>query len=160
MAAMTHQLTSKYWATFNQWRELGGRVMRRPENVKPGHWGQSIVFFTRITKTEVDPTTGQEEETSFPLLKTYCVFNVDQVDGPFDHFEWTKSRSRSMLTSSITSPLKRRFGYRGQRFASAGIELAIHRRPTISSSAHQASFQARERILWHDLPRTCPLDRP
>ena len=85
LAAMTHQFTSKYWATFNQWRDMGGRVQKRPDHVKPGHWGQSIVFFTKITKTEVDPVSGEETEESFPLLKTYTVFNVDQVDGPFDH---------------------------------------------------------------------------
>ena len=85
MAAMTHGFKSKFWATYNQWRELGGKVMRRPENVKPGHWGQNIVFFTKVTKTETDPITAEEKESSFPLLKSYCVFNVDQVDGPFDH---------------------------------------------------------------------------
>jgi len=85
MAAMTHGFSSKFWATFNQWTEMGGRIQKRPENVKPGHWGQNIVFFTKVTRTETDPITGQEEETSFPLLKTYCVFNVDQVEGPFDH---------------------------------------------------------------------------
>ncbi len=85
MAAMQHGHTSKYWATFNQWRDMGGRIQRRPDHVKPGSWGQNIVFFTKITKTETDPLTGKEEETSFPLLKTYTAFNVDQVDGPFDH---------------------------------------------------------------------------
>jgi antirestriction protein ArdC len=85
LAAMTHAIQSKYWATFNQWTEMGGRIQRRPENVKPGCWGTKIVFFNKVTKTEVDPITGDEEEKSFPLLKTYTVFNVDQVDGPFDH---------------------------------------------------------------------------
>lgn len=85
MAAMTHGFTSKFWATFNQWTEMGGRIQRRPDSVKPGHWGQSIVFFTKVTKTETDPLTGEEEETSFPLLKSYTVFNVDQIDGPFEH---------------------------------------------------------------------------
>jgi antirestriction protein ArdC len=86
MASMAHGFRSKYWATYNQWRELGGQVMRRPDSIKPGSWGQSIVFFTRVTKTETDPVTGDEEETSFPLLKTYCVFNVDQVEGAhLDH---------------------------------------------------------------------------
>jgi antirestriction protein ArdC len=98
MAAMTHGFTSKYWATFNQWRELGGKVMRRPENVKPGHWGQTIVFFTRITKTEVDPVTGNEEETSFPLLKTYCVFNVDQVEG--DHLDHLRVKEELLAVNS------------------------------------------------------------
>ena len=91
MAAMAHGFTSKYWATYNQWRELGGQVMRRPDSVKPGHWGQNIVFFTKVTKTEVDPITGDEAESSFPLLKTYCVFNVDQVEGPFDHLRVDES---------------------------------------------------------------------
>ena len=85
MASMTHGHTSKWWATFNQWRDMGGRIQRRPDSVKPGSWGQSIVFFTKVTKKEVDPVTGEEEETSFPLLKTYTVFNVDQVDG--DHLD-------------------------------------------------------------------------
>jgi antirestriction protein ArdC len=95
MAAMTHQCTSKYWATFHQWTtELGGRVIRRPENVKPGNWGTNIVFFSRVTKTETDPITGQEEETSFPLLKTYCVFNVDQVEG--DHLDHLRVDEESL----------------------------------------------------------------
>ena len=85
MAAMRHGFTSKYWATFNQWRDMGGRIQKRPDSVEPGHWGQSIVFFTKVTKKEVDPFTGEEVEESFPLLRSYTVFNADQVDGPFDH---------------------------------------------------------------------------
>jgi antirestriction protein ArdC len=100
MAAMQHGHTSKYWATFNQWRDMGGRIQRRPDHVKPGSWGQSIVFFTKVTKTEVDPTTGEEEETSFPLLRTYTVFNVDQVDGPFDHLR-VKEESLTVNTSFV-----------------------------------------------------------
>ena len=94
LAAMRHGFTSKFWATFNQWRELGGKVMRRPENVESGCWGQSIVFFTKVTKTEVDPITGDEEKTSFPLLKTYCVFNVDQVEG--EHLDHLRVKEESL----------------------------------------------------------------
>lgn len=71
MASMAHGFRSKYWATYTQWKELGGQVMRRPDSIKPGHWGQSILFFTRVSKIEMDPVTGDEEETSFPLLKTW-----------------------------------------------------------------------------------------
>ena len=84
LAAMRHGFTSKFWATFNQWTVQGGRIQHRPDNVPPGEWGTKIVFFTQIRKTEVDPVTGEETEESFPLLKTYTVFNVDQVDGSFD----------------------------------------------------------------------------
>jgi antirestriction protein ArdC len=98
MAAMAHDFRSKYWATYTQWKELGGQVMRRPDSIKPGHWGQSIVFFTRVTKTETDPVTGDEEETSFPILKTYCVFNVDQVEG--DHLDYLRVKEESLAVNT------------------------------------------------------------
>ncbi|MFO0887732.1 MAG: ArdC family protein [Isosphaeraceae bacterium] len=52
MAAARHGLTSKWWATFNQWKQLGGRVMLCPAHVpapagvgtasssSPGHQGR------------------------------------------------------------------------------------------------------------------------
>ncbi len=85
MAAQRHGLRSKFWATFKQWQSLGGMVKRRPADVRPGEWGTSIVFWKPVTKTEVDPKTGDEEEITFGFLKNYTVFNADQVDGDFDH---------------------------------------------------------------------------
>lgn len=78
--ASRHGFTSRYWGTFNQWRGLGGSVMRRPPNVRPGHWGCTVVFCRPITKTEIAPD-GEEIEESFWLLRSYTVFNVDQVEG-------------------------------------------------------------------------------
>jgi hypothetical protein len=51
MASARHGLNSKWWATFNQWKSLGGKVMRRPDNVPGGQWGTQIVFWSPITKT-------------------------------------------------------------------------------------------------------------
>ncbi len=85
MASMRHGFTSKFWGTFKQWQDLGGRVKRRPDNVPPGQWGTNICFFKPITKTEIDHDTGEEEEVKFGLLKTYTVFCVDQVEG--DHLD-------------------------------------------------------------------------
>ncbi len=34
-----HQLTSKWYGTYNQWKALGGRVMKRPEHVPHALWG-------------------------------------------------------------------------------------------------------------------------
>lgn len=81
MASMRHGFTSKFWATFKQWQDLGGKVKKRPNDVQPGQWGTNICFFKPIKKVEVDQDTGEEEEIKFGLLKTYCVFNVDQVEG-------------------------------------------------------------------------------
>lgn len=34
-----HDFSCKHYATWNQWRDLGATVMRRPAHVKPGEWG-------------------------------------------------------------------------------------------------------------------------
>ena len=76
--------------TFNQWRDRGGRVMRRPNDVPPGEWGCGIIYYCPITKIVSDPTTGEESEEKYPLLKTYSVFSVDQVEG--DHLDHLRAR--------------------------------------------------------------------
>lgn len=62
--AEKHQLTSKWYGTFNQWKALGGRVMRRPDTVPQGQWGCQICFWTPVTKTvrteEGDEVTSQK----------------------------------------------------------------------------------------------------
>ncbi len=85
MAATRHNLTSKWWATFNQWKALGGRVMPRPSHVPPGQWGTQIVFWSPITKKGRDQD-GDETEDRFFIMRTYTVFSVDQVEGDrLDH---------------------------------------------------------------------------
>lgn len=81
MASARHGFTSKHWGTFNQWKALGGAVIRRPDGVLPGRWGTTIVFFKPVKKAQVDPDTGKEVEVGFPILRTYTVFNLDQVEG-------------------------------------------------------------------------------
>lgn len=85
MAAARHGLTSRWWATFNQWKNLGGRVMPRPSHVPSGRWGTTIVFWSPINKT-VTNDLGEDEEDRFFIMRSYTVFNVDQVEGDLlDH---------------------------------------------------------------------------
>lgn len=84
VASMRHGFQSKWWATWNQWKKLGGNVRRRPVDVSPGEWGTSIVFWKPITKSEKD-ANGEEQEETFFILKSYIGFNVDQVEG--DHLD-------------------------------------------------------------------------
>ena len=84
ISGMRHGLTSKWWGTFNQWRDMGGRVMRRPDNVPAGEWGTGIIFWSKTTKVE-ENEDGEEEEKDIFFLRTYTVFNVDQVEG--DHLD-------------------------------------------------------------------------
>lgn len=82
-AAMSHGFESKWWATFNQWKKLGGRVRRRPDDVLPGQWGTQIVYWSPVVKVDTDDE-GEEIEDKFFVMKTYSLFCIDQVDGPFD----------------------------------------------------------------------------
>ena len=84
VASARHNLTSKWWATFNQWKGLGGKVMRRPADVPEGQWGTTIVFWTPVTKTEKD-AEGDEKTDRYFVMRSYTVFNVDQVEG--DHLD-------------------------------------------------------------------------
>jgi len=84
MAAARHGLTPRWWATFNQWRSLGGKVMPRPSQVPPGQWGTRIVFWSPITKA-VANDRGEDEEDRFFVMRTFTVFNVEQVEG--DHLD-------------------------------------------------------------------------
>lgn len=81
IAAMQHGFTSRWWATYRQWHQLGCQVMKRPDNIEPGQWGTAIVFFRPVTKTVVDGETGEEQEEHFGVLRTYTIFCADQVAG-------------------------------------------------------------------------------
>lgn len=63
------QYASNGWLTFRQAKQLGGTVRK-------GESGTHVVFFKPMKCTN-----KAGEPDSFLLLRTYCVFNVDQCDG-------------------------------------------------------------------------------
>lgn len=73
LAEQQHGWPVSYWATFNQFRQIGCRIRK-------GEKATLIVFWRQITKT-VKGKDGDDEEIRFPLLKTWSIFNVAQVDG-------------------------------------------------------------------------------
>jgi antirestriction protein ArdC len=84
IAAARHGLASKWWGTFNQWKQLGGKVMPRPSHVPPGKWGTTIVFWTPVARTERD-AEGDEKTDRYFVMRSYTVFCIDQVEG--DHLD-------------------------------------------------------------------------
>lgn len=85
IAAMEHGFRSRFFGTYAQWARLGCQVLRRPEHIAPGRWGTQIVFFKPVTKKVIDLKSGEEDEERFCVLRTYSVFNADQVTGPTAH---------------------------------------------------------------------------
>jgi antirestriction protein ArdC len=74
-----HAFKSRCFATFQQWRSLGCKVLKRPDHVAAGKWGCQIVFYKPIAKKVMK--NGKEEKQEFFIMKTFTVFNADQVEG-------------------------------------------------------------------------------
>ena len=69
--AFTTGYGSGRWATFKQWRKLGGQVRR-------GEHGTSIVLYKPAAVAE---ESDQEEPSGRLLARAFTVFNADQVEG-------------------------------------------------------------------------------
>jgi len=79
--AMSRNFTDNRWLTFRQANALGARI-------RQGETGTAIVFYRMH---EINDTTDGFEELSgevrkIPLLKTYVVFNADQLNELPDRF--------------------------------------------------------------------------
>lgn len=72
---------SRWWGTYQQWSQWGCQVQPRPTGVEPGLWGAKIVLFKPVSRTVIDAATGDEDERAYCLLKTFTVFNAEQVTG-------------------------------------------------------------------------------
>lgn len=64
---------SPYWMTYRQAKELGGQVRK-------GEKATIAVFYKSYTKEVENPSTGEKEDHARRVLKSFPVFNADQVD--------------------------------------------------------------------------------
>lgn len=72
MSASAGGFKSNQWATYKQWLELGGQVRK-------GTKGTTIIFYSPVTGSKV--TADGTEKSYHYVLKSYSVFNADQIDG-------------------------------------------------------------------------------
>ena len=127
--ANRHGFQSKWWGTYRQWKTLGAEVKRRPTDVAPGTWGCKIIFYKPVTKQVVDAKTGEEDESRYLILKSFSIFNIDQVDGAhLDRFRVSKD-----VPPKVELPT---FGEAEKLIAATGADLrfegdkAYYRLPT------------------------------
>ncbi len=62
------------YLTFKQITALNGHVKR-------GEKSRFVVFFTQVVYTVKNEKTGEDEERSYPLLRYYNVFHINQTEG-------------------------------------------------------------------------------
>jgi antirestriction protein ArdC len=83
LSALQRHYASPLWMTYKQATELAGQVRR-------GETGSLVVYADRFTRRQVNEN-GQEEESEIPFLKSYTVFNTEQIDGLPAHYYATSA---------------------------------------------------------------------
>lgn len=77
--AISSGYSAPIWMTFKQAKELGG-------NVRKGEKGSLVVYANTLTRSDTDEATGEDAERVIPYLKSYTVFNAEQVEGLPERF--------------------------------------------------------------------------
>ena len=72
--AVAKGYSAPIWMTFRQAHELNAHVRK-------GERGSTVVYASTITRNGKDSETGEETEQAIPFLKSYTVFNVEQIEG-------------------------------------------------------------------------------
>ena len=73
-AGLRNGYTSPYWLTYKQAADRGGQVRK-------GERSTLCVFYKPWESENTNPATGETETTRGAVLKSFRVFNVDQIDG-------------------------------------------------------------------------------
>ncbi len=76
--SMARGFEAPLWMTYRQASQIGAQVRK-------GESGTTVVYASRFTKTETD-ARGDEVERDIPFLKTYTLFNCNQIDDLPDHY--------------------------------------------------------------------------
>jgi antirestriction protein ArdC len=74
-SAMKNGYRSRWWGSYQAIKQSGGYV-------KKGEKATNIVLFRPITKTVIGES-GEEKEETFPLMRTFAVFNAEQTNLDF-----------------------------------------------------------------------------
>lgn len=101
------------WMTYRQAFEMGGHVRK-------GEKGTTVMFW-KLMKAKEDGTQAEGEKAKvFPVIKTYTVFNVEQIDG-------------------LTLPPVRTFEHQPLEEAEAMVQ-AMPKRPGIEHGGQRAFY--------------------
>ena len=88
---------SHHWATYRQWESMGAQVQK-------GQKSTTVILYKPLKVS--DKVTG--EDKTIPLLRTFAVFNADQVDGyeapsVIDEIDHTKLEQPGTLADDLAA---------------------------------------------------------
>jgi antirestriction protein ArdC len=118
MAALERGFSARHWMTYNKAAELGGQV-------KKGAKSERAFYVGTVSRTE--ERDGEEIERTIPFLKSYCVFNTDEIDGlPAQYYQLPPQRTD--LDASARIPAAETFIQRTGAQLTYGGSRAFYRR--------------------------------
>jgi antirestriction protein ArdC len=86
---------SPFYLTYNQVKELKGYVRKDSE-------GTPIIFYKQLEKTNI--VEGKEKKEFIPILKSFTVFNENQIEGvPFKKPELNELKSSKDLEAALSA---------------------------------------------------------
>jgi antirestriction protein ArdC len=105
-AALDNGYAAPYWLTYKQTKDLGAQVRK-------GERSSLVVYANTFTRTE-ENTDGEQEEHKIPFLKSYSVFNAEQIDGLPEHY--------TALAEPVIDPVQR-IEHADRFFANTGADI-------------------------------------
>ncbi len=102
LAAMQKNYSVNLWGTYNAFRQANAQVRR-------GEKGTQIILWKPVTRRKLN-AKGEEVKDTFPVMKTWTVFNACQCDG----YPMPASNNRSEFAD---------FGPAEEAFAATGADI-------------------------------------
>lgn len=145
---------SRYWMTYRQAEALGGQVRR-------GEAGSLSIYYSSISRTELDPRTGEEAEKTMRFPRHYVVFNADQIDGLPDTFRAREARESAPPVTArhaavdgyfAAIPAEVRHGGNSAYFSPTFDYIQLPARSAFHSPELYASTRAHETVHWSGAP--------
>jgi len=126
--------TSSKWMTYRQAAELGGQVRR-------GESGCHVVY-ANATSTKVIDADGSISQRDVYLLRSYTVFNTDQIDGLLSLSPDTGDRTRRPL--ALIGAAERFFTATGARIRHGGNQAYYAEGADVIQLPHPEAFKDAE----------------
>jgi len=123
LAAQLSDYPVGFWGSFNQWKATGAQVRK-------GEKATTIILYKPLTKIEKGEDGEADKTKTIPLLKTWSVFNIAQVDGEVaDKYRITTTPTRGRFEGVDRSEFDLVVEATGAEIKYGGDKAAYYRPP-------------------------------
>jgi antirestriction protein ArdC len=91
-AAVSRGFKSQHWMTYKRASELGGQVRKGSKS--------ELAFYVGTVNRTIE-RDGEEIDKTFPFLKSYCVFNADEIEALPDQYYFRQVRKPLHVSARI-----------------------------------------------------------